>query len=131
MFDNMCIDTRGYALIQEDPGNNAYNAKIWQVDLITGQSKIIAKHDAARFDPFIANIDNGTIRDLSGVVPEQDFDKALREAEDHLRHTVELNPQIPWTADPQGRITGFSERWLREPAAASKPMPRRIRPTAP
>jgi len=49
MFDNMCIDTRGYALIQEDPGNNAYNAKIWQVDLITGQGKIIAKHDPARF----------------------------------------------------------------------------------
>jgi hypothetical protein len=49
MFDNMCIDTRGYALIQEDPGNNAYNAKIWQVDLITGQGKIIANHDSARF----------------------------------------------------------------------------------
>ncbi|MDX2118500.1 MAG: DUF839 domain-containing protein [Planctomycetota bacterium] len=49
MFDNMCIDTRGFALIQEDPGNNAYGAKIWQVDLITGQSKIIAKHDTARF----------------------------------------------------------------------------------
>jgi PAS domain S-box-containing protein len=37
---------------------------------------------------------------------------ALREAEDHLRHTVELNPQIPWTADPKGRVTGFNERWL-------------------
>ncbi len=38
---------------------------------------------------------------------------ALREAEDHLRHVVELNPQIPWTADPTGNVTGFSERWLQ------------------
>lgn len=49
MFDNMCIDRRGFALVQEDPGNNAYNAKIWQVDLIMGTSKIIAQHDPARF----------------------------------------------------------------------------------
>ncbi|GAA0586676.1 hypothetical protein GCM10009416_26480 [Craurococcus roseus] len=37
---------------------------------------------------------------------------ALRETEDHLRHVVELNPQIPWTADPHGGITDFNERWL-------------------
>ncbi|MCU0760622.1 MAG: PAS domain-containing protein [Steroidobacteraceae bacterium] len=37
---------------------------------------------------------------------------ALRESEAHARHTVELNPQVPWTADAQGRILDFSERWL-------------------
>ncbi|SDM69619.1 PAS domain S-box-containing protein [Methylobacterium phyllostachyos] len=37
---------------------------------------------------------------------------ALRESEDHYRHTVELNPQVPWTCDPQGNITSFSNRWL-------------------
>ncbi|AWV16734.1 hybrid sensor histidine kinase/response regulator [Methylobacterium sp. XJLW] len=37
---------------------------------------------------------------------------ALRESEDHFRHTVELNPQVPWTCDPQGNITSFSNRWL-------------------
>ncbi len=36
----------------------------------------------------------------------------LRESEDHYRHTVELNPQVPWTADPQGNITSYSNRWL-------------------
>ena len=36
----------------------------------------------------------------------------LRESEDHYRHTVELNPQVPWTADPQGGITSYSTRWL-------------------
>jgi len=49
MFDNLTIDRRGHALIQEDPGNNATNAKIWQVDLLLGTSKIIVQHDPARF----------------------------------------------------------------------------------
>ena len=36
----------------------------------------------------------------------------LRESEDHFRHTVELNPQVPWTCDPDGNITSYSNRWL-------------------
>lgn len=36
----------------------------------------------------------------------------LRESEDHFRNTVDLNPQVPWTADPQGNITSYSNRWL-------------------
>ncbi|MGU3537958.1 PAS domain-containing protein [Methylobacterium sp. A54F] len=36
----------------------------------------------------------------------------LRESEDHFRHTVELNPQVPWTCDPAGNITSYSNRWL-------------------
>lgn len=37
---------------------------------------------------------------------------ALRESEDHFRHTVELNPQIPWTATPEGKLEDFSPQWL-------------------
>ncbi|AVF02380.1 MULTISPECIES: EAL domain-containing protein [Devosia] len=36
---------------------------------------------------------------------------ALRESEEHYRYTVEQNPQIPWTSDPQGRILSVSSRW--------------------
>ncbi|WP_245930744.1 PAS domain-containing protein [Methylobacterium radiodurans] len=36
----------------------------------------------------------------------------LRESEDHFRHTVELNPQVPWTCDPDGNVTSYSNRWL-------------------
>jgi PAS domain S-box-containing protein len=36
----------------------------------------------------------------------------LRESEEHLRYTVTLNPQVQWTADPNGAIASFSERWL-------------------
>jgi len=37
--------------------------------------------------------------------------EALRESEEHYRHTVEQNPQIPWTADRHGNILSVSSRW--------------------
>ena len=37
-------------------------------------------------------------------------EEALTESEDHYRHTVELNPQIPWTAAPDGMILDVSHR---------------------
>jgi PAS domain S-box-containing protein len=36
---------------------------------------------------------------------------ALRESEDHYRHMVELNPQIPWVLDENGMATMISPRW--------------------
>ncbi|MGN7123813.1 PAS domain-containing protein [Methylorubrum thiocyanatum] len=39
-------------------------------------------------------------------------ERRLRESEDHFRHTVELNPQVPWTCDPDGNIISYSNRWL-------------------
>ncbi|WP_348268070.1 EAL domain-containing protein [Edaphobacter paludis] len=36
---------------------------------------------------------------------------ALRESEDHYRHMVELNPQIPWVLDEEGMATMISPRW--------------------
>jgi PAS domain S-box-containing protein len=36
---------------------------------------------------------------------------ALRESEDHHRHVVELNPQIPWVLDAEGRAVAHSSRW--------------------
>jgi hypothetical protein len=49
MFDNICIDSRGNLLIQEDPGNQAHLAKIWQYTIATGVLKLIVEHDPARF----------------------------------------------------------------------------------
>lgn len=39
-------------------------------------------------------------------------EERLRESEENLRYTVELNPQVPWTATPEGNIESFNERWL-------------------
>lgn len=39
--------------------------------------------------------------------------RELRASEEHYRYTVELNPQVPWTARPDGYISDFSDRWLQ------------------
>jgi hypothetical protein len=49
MFDNMTIDRHRHILIQEDPGSNAYIARIWQYDITTDTLTEIAQHDPARF----------------------------------------------------------------------------------
>jgi len=36
---------------------------------------------------------------------------ALRESEEHYRHAAELNPQVAWTADPDGQLDRVAERW--------------------
>jgi len=46
------------------------------------------------------------------IIERQRREAALRESEEHYRYSVELNPQIPWAADPQGNIVEASPRWL-------------------
>jgi PAS domain S-box-containing protein len=38
-------------------------------------------------------------------------ERSLVESEDHYRHTVELNPQVTWTALPDGQLNRVSSRW--------------------
>jgi PAS domain S-box-containing protein len=45
------------------------------------------------------------------ITERESADAALRESEDHHRYAVELNPQIPWTADSQGLIIEASSQW--------------------
>jgi PAS domain S-box-containing protein len=45
------------------------------------------------------------------ITRRKNAEQALAESEDHYRHTVELNPQVPWTADPDGMILDASQRW--------------------
>lgn len=57
-----------------------------------------------------ASLDN--LRHIASVAIEKARQaEALRESEEHYRHTVEHNPQIPWTADPSGRLLSVSSRW--------------------
>ena len=37
---------------------------------------------------------------------------ALHESEDHYRHAVELNPQVAWTARPDGQFDHVARRWF-------------------
>ncbi len=49
MLDNMTIDGSGHILMQEDPGSQAHNAKIWRYDIATDALSTIAQHDPSRF----------------------------------------------------------------------------------
>ncbi len=46
------------------------------------------------------------------VTQRRRIQDALRESEDHYRHIVELNPQVVWTARPDGQLDRVSERWF-------------------
>ena len=45
------------------------------------------------------------------AVERAQAEQSLRDSEDHYRHTVELNPQVTWTALPDGQLNRVSRRW--------------------
>ena len=46
------------------------------------------------------------------ITEQKRVEAALRESEDHYRHAVELNPQVAWTALPNGLVERVAERWF-------------------
>ena len=49
MLDNMTVNKHGKIIMQEDPGNNAHLAKVWEYDPVTDQLTQLAQHDPDRF----------------------------------------------------------------------------------
>ncbi|HEX8064700.1 MAG TPA: HWE histidine kinase domain-containing protein [Allosphingosinicella sp.] len=45
------------------------------------------------------------------AVEQARAEQSLVESEDHYRHTVELNPQVTWTAHPDGQLNRVANRW--------------------
>lgn len=63
---------------------------------------------------FIGDADGrqqSTLLIASDITARKAAEMELRESEDHYRYTVELNPQIAWTAGPDGLILEVSPRW--------------------
>ena len=53
----------------------------------------------------------GVSMSVVDITRRKKAEEALAESEDHYRNAVELNPQIPWTAEPDGTILDASLRW--------------------
>nr|WP_243848208.1 EAL domain-containing protein [Sphingomonas insulae] len=58
-----------------------------------------------------AGIAASTITLAQDVTARRAAEAELRESEEHYRHTVELNPQISWTARADGQIDAVSSQW--------------------
>ena len=70
------------------------------------------RHCWAEVRPIFTN--HGAVRAVRGILQDiterKAIEDALRESEEHYRYTVELSPQIPWTADASGQIMQISSR---------------------
>jgi len=59
--------------------------------------------------------DDGSVREWVGVHTDvtdlRQAEQALRESEENYRHAAELNPQVAWTATPDGQLDRVAERW--------------------
>jgi hypothetical protein len=92
MMDNMTINRRGQIFIQEDPGNQAYVAKIWRYNISIDELTQIAQFDPDRFQPGAQNFltqdeESSGIVDVSSILGEGWF---LLDAQAHYSTDAEL-----------------------------------------
>jgi len=74
-LDNMTANDRGELILQEDPGNRAYLARVWKYDLANDALEPIAKADPRRFDPptpepFTQEEESSGVIDVSEILGE-------------------------------------------------------------
>ena len=76
-FDNITVDGDGNVIVQEDPGNSPYIAKVWKVDPRTRTAVQIFESDRARFS---FDAPNGLTDDEenSGVIEVTDIVKSAK-----------------------------------------------------
>jgi hypothetical protein len=87
MFDNMTL-AGGKIILQEDPGNTAYIAKIWEYDIATDTLVAIASFDPAHFTPgasgFITQYEESSgVVDVSSILGDSDTRVYLLDAQVH------------------------------------------------
>jgi secreted PhoX family phosphatase len=82
-FDNLTVDAAGRVIVQEDPGNNPYIAKVWQVDPVARTAVQIFESDRARFLPGAAGFltqdeENSGVIDVTDIVRTANWYEAGR-----------------------------------------------------
>jgi hypothetical protein len=71
-FDNIAVASNGHVFIQEDPGNNAYLARIWRVNPRTETATELFAADPAKFlappPPFNQDEEHSGIIEVTSLV---------------------------------------------------------------
>jgi hypothetical protein len=91
MLDNMTVNADGQILLQEDPGNVPYLAKIWQYEPNTDELTALAEHDPALFGVptggdeavLTANEESSGIIDVTSILGGQDEHVYLFDVQAH------------------------------------------------
>jgi hypothetical protein len=120
MFDNMTVNWNGDVLLQEDPGGQAYLAKIWQYEASSGEMTEIAQHNPALFGaagidlyPDIPGIQGTQDEESSGII---DLSKILGEG--YYLADVQAHYRFTATTDPTGELVEAGQLFVINTNAA-------------
>jgi PAS domain S-box-containing protein len=74
------------------------------------------KKDGSRFwgsglTMYLDQQGGGYLKMFRDRTSEHQAEAALRESDEHYRFAAELNPQVAWTANPDGQLDRVAERW--------------------
>jgi diguanylate cyclase (GGDEF)-like protein/PAS domain S-box-containing protein len=98
------IDDEVFSTGQDRQVEERITAGDGTIRTLVTHKRLVALPEAAGEQLFIVAV-------IADVTELRRAETVLRESEEHYRNSVELNPQIPWTADPQGNIIEASTRW--------------------
>jgi hypothetical protein len=96
MLDNMTVNGRGQAILQEDPANQTYLARVWQYDLASDTLARVARADPERFtpptpDPFNRNEESSGVIDASDILGEGWY---LLDVQAHYNISASIDPEL-------------------------------------
>lgn len=108
MFDNMTVTRRGRVILQEDPGNQPYLAKLWQYDIERDSLTLIAQHDPDRFSPGAPNFlttdeESSGVIEAAGILGDGWFLADVQEASPALDPELVSGGQLLALHIPPGR----------------------------
>lgn len=87
MFDNLAV-ANGKVIIQEDPGNNAYLARVWEYDIASGDVSELASFNPAQFvvggaDFITQDEESSGVVDVTSLLGDSDTRAYLLDAQVH------------------------------------------------
>ncbi len=89
MLDNITVTAEGKLILQEDPGNQSYHAKIWEYDPVTDKLTELARHDPALFTAGLPGFktqdeESSGVIDVTNLLGDADTKAYLLDVQSHL-----------------------------------------------